>query len=188
MNEAIDVMLHRRSVRSYMGEPIQEAALNTILQAGCAAPHGGPQEPWRLLVLRAKETKQRLLEALKRGIDHAYGGPRDQYWCTFFVNAPVVVAVLVKPTSMGEYPDRVEYGIGVASAACAIQNMLLASAALGLGACWVGPLSEAKEEFESIPGVEPPWEFLALIPIGKPAEGSRRDEPKPIGEIVRFLD
>jgi nitroreductase len=129
------VILHRRSVRSYKPEPIPEATPNMMLQAGCAAPHGGPEEPWRSLVIRSAETKEQLLDGLKWGIDRAYGGPRDRCWWTFFAEASVVIAVLVKPTSMGEYPGRVEYGIGVASAACAIENMLLASAALGLGAC-----------------------------------------------------
>jgi nitroreductase len=99
-----------------------------------------------------------------------------------------VVAVAFKPTSMGEYPRRTEDCIGIASAACAIQNMLLAAAALGLGASWVGPLWEAKQDFETVLGLEPPWEFLAFVSIGYTAAMLRRGQVKALGNMVRFID
>ena len=198
MNETIDVILHRRSVRSFQPEPLPRKTLNAILLAGCAAPHGGPAEPWRLVVIQKDETKRQLLVALKRGIDRACGGqPKDGYWCTFFVGAPVVVAVTFKPTSMRGPDERTELGIGVGSAACAIENMLIAAAALGLGACWVGPLPEAKAEFEELLGIKPPWEFLALVPIGRPDpqalarpawNAQRREEARVFRELVQFVD
>ena len=89
---------------------------------------------------------------------------------------------------MGGHPERIELGIGVASAACSIQNMLLTSVAFGLGAGWVGPADESKQEFEDFFGIKKPWEFLALIPVGKPKGKVRRDNPKPVGENVIFFD
>ena len=100
----------------------------------------------------------------------------------------MVIAVAFKPTSMGEYPERVELGIGVASAACAIGNMLLASASLGLAASWFGPFPEAKEEFEAILGIKPPWEFLAFVAIGKSTEDIRRKRTKALGNMMQFID
>jgi nicotinate-nucleotide--dimethylbenzimidazole phosphoribosyltransferase len=189
MNETIDLILHRRSVRAYSPDPIPQDVLDAILLAGCAAPYGGPEEPWRALVIQRKETKEALLNAWKAGIDRAYGGPPETgYWNTQFGSAPVVIAMAFKPTSMGEYPERIELGIGVSSAACAIENMLLASHAQGLGACWFGPFSEAKGEFEEILGIERPWEFLALVALGYPAERARRDTPKLPGKMIEFLD
>ncbi len=137
-----------------------------------------------------EETKQKLLEILKEGQDRANRehGWEGGNWNTYFAEAPVVIAVFFKPTSMGDYPERIELGIGVASAACSIQNILLTSLALGLGAGWVGPADESKNEFEEFFGVEKPWEFLALIPVGKPREAVRRESPKPIGGNVEYLD
>lgn len=99
-----------------------------------------------------------------------------------------MIAVAFKPTSMGEYPERVELEIGVASAACAVENILLASASLGLAASLFGPLSEAKEEFEAVLGIKPPWEFLAFVAIGKSTEDIRRKKTKALGNMVQFID
>jgi len=189
MNEAIDVILHRRSVRAYKPEAIPEETLKIILQAGCAAPHGGPAGPWKFLVIRNDQLKRQLLDAEKRGIDRVQGGPpKDGYWNSFFAHAPVVIAVAFKPTSVGGFDEESEIRIGLSSAACAMENMLLAAAAMGLGACLAGPMPEAKDDFEAILGIEPPWEFIALIPIGKPAQPARREKVKPVGESVEFLD
>ena len=189
MNEVLNVILQRRSVRSYKPDPIPSELLEAILRAGVAAPHGGPKEPWRFLVIQKDEFKEKLVEALKRGFDRACGGPpKDGYWCTFFANAPVVIAVAFKPTSMGGHPQRTEDGIGIASSACAIENMLLAATSLGLGGCWVGPLWEAKEDFEAVLGLEPPWEFLAFVSLGYTREKVRRDRTKVFGDMVQFVD
>lgn len=181
MNEAIDLIIHRRSVRSYEQEDIPDEVLNTILQAGCAAPFAGPEEPWRLLVIRRKETKERLTEARRRG-----GGPPSHIeWC---MEAPVVIGVAFKPTSMGGHSDRTELAMGVSSAASAIQNMLLAAAALGYGGSWCGSFTGAKAELEKALGIEAPWEFLAFIPIGKPSEPARHKDPKPLEKMVKYVD
>ena len=189
MNTVVDTIIHRRSVRSYKPDAIPYDMLDAILRAGCAAPHGGPKEPWRFLVIQKDELKQKLLEALKRGIDCACGGPpKDGYWCAFFASAPVVIAVAFKPTSMGGHPQRTEDSIGIASAACAIENMLLAATSLGLGACWVGPLWEAKEDFEGVLDLESPWEFLAFVSVGFSQEKVKRDCAKVLGDMVQFVD
>jgi len=189
MNPVIDTIIYRHSVRSYKPEPISAQVMDAILRAGCAAPHGGPEEPWRFLVMQDVDIKYRLVEALKRGIDRSYDGPpKDGYWNAFLGDAPVVIAVAFKPTSMGEYPPRTEDCIGIASAACAIENMLIAAASLRLGACWVGPPWEAKEDLEEILGLQPPWEILAFVCLGYTDENIRRDQAKPLGGMVRFLD
>jgi len=99
-----------------------------------------------------------------------------------------VIAVAFKPTSMGGYLERGELIIGVASAACAIENMLLASASLGLAASWSGPLPEAKEEFEEILDIKPPWEFLAFVAIGKSTEDIKSKKTNALGNMVQFID
>lgn len=189
-NEAIDVILHRRSVRRYEPEPIPPATVNTVLRAACAAPYGGFEPPVRFVVVRSAAAREALAKAEKDGVDRDWKAKpdREKYHNLFFSAAPVLVAVLFKPTSVGGFDARSEERIGLCSAACAIENMLLAAAALGLGACWVGPMPEAKGEFEAVLGVEAPWDFLALVAIGKPAEKARKDGPAALGDTVEFLD
>ena len=176
-------------MRSYKPDAVPEDVRDAILRAGCAAPYGGPEQPWRLLVIEEQALRQALLEALKRGIDRCYGGPpANGYWCTFFAEAPLVIAVAFKPTSMGDHPPRTEDSIGIASAACAIENMLLAASSLGLGACWVGPLWESKDDFEAVLGLQQPWEFLAFVPVGYTDKGLKRERAKGFGDMVHFVD
>jgi len=190
MNDIVDLILHRRSLHSFRPDPIPDESLTAILQAACSAPYGGPDEPRKFFVVTKKETKQKLLAIMKDGQRRAMReqGWSGNHWNTYFADAPVVIAVFFKPTSMGGRPERIELGIGAASAACSIQNILLTSLALGLGAGWVGPADESKTEFEEFFGVQAPWEFFALIPVGKPAEKTRREAPKPVGDNVIYFD
>jgi 5,6-dimethylbenzimidazole synthase len=190
MNDTVDLILHRRSLNSFGPDPVPDDALKTILQAACSAPYGGPDDPRKFFVVTRTETKEKLLSILKDCQSRLIRehGWNCKHWNTYFADAPVVIAVFFKPTAMGDHPERIELGIGVASAACSIENILLTSLALGLGAGWVGPADEAKPEFEKFFGVEAPWEFLALIPIGKPSGKTRRDIPKPVGDNVVYFD
>lgn len=190
MNETLKTILHRRSVRRYGHEQIPQQDLEAVLQAGCSAPYGGFEPPVRLVVVRSAAVREELAKAEKDGIDRAWKGKADEekYHNLFFSAAPVLVAVLFKPTSVGGFDAKSEERIGLCSAACAIQNMLLAAASLNLGACWTGPMPEAKERFETILGVTSPWEFMALVAMGRPAQPWRKAEPVRRGDMIRFVD
>jgi len=123
-----------------------------------------------------------------------------------FAKAPVTFAVLVK-----ELPDLypkpyVRYlmekkGLSVfearkhmglvewLSVAAAIENLLLAAHSLGYGACWLRIPFMAKDELESLFEVRPPWELIAIVPIGVPAPEASppQRERKSIEEITTFL-
>ena len=190
MNETLRTILHRRSVRRYAREQIAQSDMEAILQAGCAAPYGGPEPPVRFIVVRNEAVRGQLVQAETEEIERAWAGKPDEekYWNLFFSRAPVLVAVLFRPASVGGSDAKSEERIGLCSAACAIQNLLLAAASLELGACWVGPMPEAKARFEEILGVASPWEFMALVALGRPAEPSRREKAIETEHRVQFLD
>lgn len=122
MHNTVDLILHRRSLHAFRPDPIPDEAVKIILQSACAAPYGGPDDPRKFFVVTKEETKQKLLAIMKHGQDRESQkhGWKGENWNTYFVRAPVVVAVFFKPTSMGGHPKRVELGIGIASAACSI--------------------------------------------------------------------
>ncbi len=144
----------------------------------------------RLLAVRNEALRRELAEAEKKGVDLRWPGKpdADKYWNLFFAKAPVLVAVLFTPTSVGGFDAKSEERIGLCSAACSVENMLLAAASLGLGACFVGPMPEAKAAFERILGVVSPWEFLGLVAVGRPAEPARKEQPAARENMVQFLD
>ena len=190
MNETLETILQRRSVRRYTQEQIPQQDLEAILHAGCSAPYGGFERPVRFVVVRNAAVREELAKAEKEGVERAWKDKPDEekYHNLFFSAAPVLVAVLFKPTSVGGFDAESEERIGLCSAACAIQNMLLAATSLNLGACWAGPMPEAKGSFEVILGVTSPWQFIALVAIGRPAEPLRREEPARRESMIQFLD
>lgn len=126
MNEALNVLLERRSVRAYKPEQITDAELQSVLSAGLSAPSAINRQPTVLLVVQDKETIKKLSElnaaVMGKDIDPFYG-------------APTVIVVL----SDRRVPTYVEDGTLV------LGNLLNAAQALGLGSCWI---NRAREVFE----------------------------------------
>ncbi len=69
----------------------------------------------------------------------------------------------------------------------AIMLLLLALHQQGLGACWMaGPL-QAKREIEELLNIPEGWEFVALIPVGFPAEEKQGAPRRPLDEVMEFI-
>jgi len=153
--ELFEAIRGRRSIRSYRPDRIPEQDLREILEAAVCAPSAGNLQSWEFVVVRENETKAALAEA-------AYG--QD-----FIVEAPIVIVVCANMArSARRYRDRGASLYSIQDTAAAIQNILLASYALGYGSCWIGAFDETK----AARIVHAPSEVrpVAIIPIGPPAE------------------
>lgn len=120
-NAAIDNIMTRASVRSYLDKPVEDEKVTTLLKAGMAAPTAMDKRPWRFVVVTDKEQ----LKALAGANPHA----------AFAAKAPLVIVVCGDMNKAIEGPGR-DYWIQ--DAAAATENILLAAHALGLGAVWTG--------------------------------------------------
>ena len=146
--DVMEAIKRRRSIRKYKKEPISEEQVTQILEAGRWAPSRGNSQPWKFIVLKNAQGLRDLAEATPTG--------------KFLAEAPLGIAVVVDPNA-SKHPEQ--------EGAAAIQNMLLAVHALGLGACWIsvyGTDSEEKaKQLLQIPDEE--W-LLSLISVGYSAE------------------
>lgn len=79
---------------------------------------------------------------------------------TFF-GAPVAVLVLADEGFAGDLPHILSIG-------AAVQNMLLAATALGLGACWIGGVWRYTKQIRSLLGIDPSKKLLSSIALGYP--------------------
>ena len=127
MNNALDNLLERRSVRAYKPEQIADAELKSVLSAGLAAPSAMNRQPTVLLVVQDKATIEKLSKLNARVMGKEDIDP--------FYSAPTVIVVL----SDRNIPTHVEDGSLV------LGNLMNAAHALGLGSCWI---NRAKEVFE----------------------------------------
>ena len=148
--EAID---SRACVRSFTGGDVPREIINKLLEAAVRAPTAGGIEPWRFSVVRDQGMKEKLAEA-------AFGQ-------SFVAQAPVVIVVCADLDLCARgYGSRGETLYAIQDTAAAVQNILLAVVAEGLGACWVGAFDEdAASRAIALPHRTRP---LAIVPVGHP--------------------
>ena len=128
MNDIINAMVRRRSIRKFKPEMPRKEDIDQIIEAGLWAASGKDNQNIITIAVTNKELRDRLAEANRQ-----IGGWKEGF--DPFYGAPVVLIVL----ALKEWPTHVYDGSLV------IGNMMLAADSLGLGSCWI---HRAKEEFE----------------------------------------
>ena len=170
--EVLPEILQRRSIRAYTAEPVDKDQLERIVEAGRLAPSAKNRQEWRFVVIQKKEVRLKMMDA---AFNQDYVG-----------QAPVIIAVVGDPKKTGA--DMFLEGGGLAyqhGCAAAIQNMLLAAHALGLGTLWF-TLFE-KDSIRKTLKIDQAKEPLALICLGKPASAPPRTPRKAVKEIASFI-
>ena len=207
MAELIDTIKSRRSIRKFLADPIPDEDICEIIEAGMNAPSGCNSQCWQFIALKDKELMEKLADGTADGIrkfysDAKYGSAYIESrikQTTFFKNAPLVIFVFL--THLDYYDQRaVKYyqdlgyshekmmtSLGspdVLSIGAAIQNMLLAIHAKGLGACWMNDPVVSQQNICDILAVPDDWQLISVIPVGKSAYAPH---PKPLKNIDDVL-
>ncbi|MDA3932344.1 MAG: nitroreductase family protein [Tenericutes bacterium] len=125
MNKTIEDILGRRSIRAYQDKPIPEEDLKTIIKAGLYAPSAKNKQEWHFTVITNKEVIDQMSGMAVEGMKRLELDMNDDDH--IFYHAPVVIVISSKIAGFS--------GINVG---CAVQNIVLASMALGYGSCIIG--------------------------------------------------
>jgi nitroreductase len=154
--EAMEAIFTRRSIRHYTPEPVSDDMLELILRAGMAAPSAKNEQPWHFIIIRERS----ILDAIPQF--HAYAEMLREAGL-----AVVVCGDLRLETSKDRWSQ---------DCSAAIQNMLLAAHALGLGAVWVAlyPDKDREEKTRALLRLPDHVIPLAIIPLGYPGEKKQR--------------
>jgi nitroreductase len=197
-NELFEIMHTTRAMRRLKSDPVPDALIRKILEAGICAPNGGNTQRWRFLVIKDQAIKRQVQQYYKRAFDEVVGPrylssapppgvSRDaytrqhaavQYLTDHFHEAPVwIVACLDE----GAVPPTRWSG---ASIYPAVQNMLLAARALGLGATLTTRHLLYEKETEAALGLPSGVHSYAILPIGYPMGHFGPVGRGPIKEIV----
>jgi nitroreductase len=148
--DALEAIRKRRSVREYTGEAVPRQDLEKIVDAGRLAATGSNKQPWDFIIV----TDRKMIDHLKVA-------------AKWMEKAGAIIAVVMDPSSRWWVEDG----------SAAIENMLIASTALGYGSCWLeGYTLLREEEFKSLLEVPDDRRLLTLIPIGVPVEWPTRDK------------
>lgn len=193
--DMFEVMHTQRAIRRYTPDPVSNEEIAKIMKATTHAPSGGNSQPWHFVVVREPELRTKLGELYWRATEYARENLGLHKETPTYLRSGYDFA-----QHIGEFPVHIlpfvetgtmdAFGRG-SNIYMAIQNLLLAARALGLGTCYTGNLrtvSEYEEATKKLLGVPDGWHLAALIPLGHlgPGEhfgGARR---KPLEEVVSY--
>lgn len=167
--DVFEAIKNRRSIRAFEAEEVSEEQVEMLIDAARYAPSAGNIQPWEFVIVRDPQIKQQLSTA---ALNQA-----------FIEEAPVVIVVCANEARSNQgYGSRGVNLYCIQGTAAAIQNMLLAAHALGLGTCWVGAFREdmARKTLKTPNHVRP----VAIIPVGYPSEKRTPRRRREISEIV----
>ena len=157
--EAFETIRTMLAVRRYQDRPVPEATVRRIVEAGRLTGSAKNLQPWHFVVVQDRETLRRL-GAL------AGSGP-------YVAQAPLAVVVAVDKTPFA-----------VSDASRAIQSMLLAAWADGVGSNWVG--FGGMDQVKALLDIPARLDVLAILPFGYPAGvvGRGKKQRKPLSAVA----
>ncbi len=164
----LEIIKSRKSVRKFKKGEISKEKIEEILKCAISAPSAGNLQPWIFIVVEDNKIKQELASAALNQ--------------KFIAEASVVIVACANiETTTSWYGERgnLYYAQDVAAA---VENILIAAHALGLGACWVGAFYE--NEVSKILNLPENIRPLAIVPIGYPEEKAVKPERKPLMEVA----
>ncbi len=205
--EAISTL---RAVRRLRPDPVPDEVLRRVLDAARFAPTGGNRQPLRMIVVRKNAAKQRLADLyaktwaayvkfhrnLLEGVPEEIVVKQEKmlaagdYLAAHFGETPVLVVFCFNPLEMAITDAKLDRPsvVGGASVYPAVENLLLACRAEGLGCVLTTLLCEHEDEVRSLLKIPDPWGTAAVIPIGYPVHrGHGPVSRRPIGKLA-FAD
>jgi nitroreductase len=195
-HDLFEIMTTTRSMRRLKTDPVPDELVRKILEAGVAAPSGGNMQRWRFLVVKDPEIKKKVGGYYKRAWDEVVS-PRyrssepapgtsperfkrmldaAQYLADHIHEAPVWVI----PCMGGGAGTRTSGS----SIYPAVQNMLLAARALGLGATLTTLYLNFEKEVDAALGLPDDVHSYALLPIGYPMGSFGPVRRVPLDKVV----
>ena len=160
MNETLQTMWKRRSVRKYKPDPIPDEDLHMILEAARRAPTGGNRQRWQMVVVTDPDLRRKTAEACN-----------GQMW---MAEAPVILCMLGTPEGDSAEGNK-RNGVIV------LDHAILAATSLGYGTCWIGAYDADK--VKAVLGVPADYDVVYLTPVGVPAQEPAFRGRKPRAEL-----
>jgi nitroreductase len=172
MNQVIDTIMNRRSVRFYDSKPISKQDIELIINSGNNAPSGGNSQDWRFVVVESDDIRNEMsqfampiykkwiagsppdFQDLRRHIDEVSSDP-------IYYSAPVIIFVIgTGATSPLDCP-------------MVCQNMMLAARSIGIGSCWTffGQLAQEAPSVKAMLELKADEKIFGPIVLGYPKDG-----------------
>lgn len=198
-----ELLRTRRTVRRFRAEPLGRELVEELLELAITAPSASNNQPWRFFAVDDPGLIERMARAVQQAVDAVAARLEEEFWPAFrdygdyfvrFRAAPVVIAALYREMAMLSHMvedpavPRMEQTSGLVSTSLALQNLMLAAHARGVGSsCLTGPLLAA-ESLERLLGVPSGWHLAALVALGYPDEEPASPGRKKVGSVLRWIE
>ncbi len=209
----LDFIYKRHSVRKFKNDAVPMEDIKEIIKAATYAPSGKNKQNWHFVVIKSKEKiegmaniiekKNSELASYTQDKDMAQAFTKYVKYHTVFRNAPIVILLYAGPypatgldllkakgASNDEIHDLLKASPGIQNIGAAMENLLLASANMGYGCCWMTGPNYARKELEEYIGFQKEGYFLAAItPLGVPEESELKSPPrKSVDEVMTIIE
>jgi len=160
--DAMEALTTRRSVRKYKQDAVPAELIEKVVDAGRLAASARNVQPWEFVVVINRQMRAELAEICEYG--------------KFISESPACIVTFCHDT---------KYYLEDGSAA--MQNMLVAAAALGLGTCWVaGDKKPYARTIAEKLGVPPDCRLIGLVALGHPADTGQRAPKRALSEVLHL--
>jgi len=205
-----EAMRTLRAVRRHRSDPIPDGVLRRVFEAATWAPTGGNRQPWRIIAVKDATRRGRLGElyaerwkvfakGYRAQLAHLAEPARSRmernlaaadHLGAHLGDSPVIAVVCCDPTQMAITDARLGRVtvVGGASVYPAVQNLLLACRAEGLGCVLTTLLCECEPQVRALLAIPEPWGTAAAIPIGYPVGRGHGPITRRSVEEMAFLD
>ena len=161
MKDAIETLQARRSIRAYTARAVDRSIIEDIVDCGRMAPTAMNDQPWDFIVVISKSELEKIPPMLGHG--------------EFIAKAAFAVIVVARGT---------EYA--VEDCCAAIENLLIAAAAHGIGSCWIAGTKQAYgPAVAKAFGAPDDHQLIAIVSFGYPAETPQL-EKRTLAEVLHW--
>ena len=186
-----DAVYAQRAIRRFKPDPVPQEAVERILEAAVRAPSGGNRQPWSFVVIRDPALKRRIGEWYLDGWNATYASdpshPRNAVYRSAEALAHHLAdtPVLILACTSGGAGGSITAGSSIYPA---VQNLMLAATALGIGSVITTFHRRHEQEVKELLGIPADMQTAALIPLGYPAAGERfgGGGRRPITELTHY--
>ncbi len=207
IDEFLELVKKRRSIRRFKPDPVPDEYIQKMIEAARWSMSGANAQPWEFVVVRDRDKKDRITETYLEVRKEQYvierthveelrhpqlaAMPED---IPSLREAPVVIVVcgdrrtLQASSLAGNYipPTQGPGYTYISNMACAIQNLHLAAAALGLGSQWFSPVRVWEASIKKLLDIPDLLEIHAVVPVGFPSYKPLPPYRRELREIVHF--
>ena len=188
-----DAIYTQRAIRHLKPDPVPRETIEKLIEAGTKAPSGGNSQGWKFIVITDSETKKAIAEYYLQSWELAYGdqnpSPPDiqshvrssaDYLARNMADVPVLLMACIHNDGS---PSTMTRGSSIYPA---VQNILLAARALGLGSAITTLHKRYEKEIKALLGIPENVETAALLPIGYPQDGHKYGPTRraPVSEVT----